>query len=420
MSIAQLAATNIVEYVLANFHSGGCFMKALSFTLLILFMTFNLNAKIAEKDLSILLETSLSPKISMKEPYFQKSWFSEVSKRYELETDIGNGFEVESPIGYWQLVSIRVAPCVAIVPSRVFNADKFCWPQVRTVWSPVIDKFKSSWGATLQDYSDDRAIHALYWVSPEVFGFVDNGLFQRVKTTAEKTPQNLRSLSKVEVQNWEGLRFRVANSLIQAVVNLRGSGVSNSKYEGFGLRPELFGNNQDFRIKVIDFIKKFTSKEALTELTAFSLPAGRNHAGDDQWVFLAFDAQAGKLSSKKLIVHDKNTGQPLHQGTLTQNTSMTLDDPHFYEINDPFAQVRLKEQVLLDVQDRSKIESQLFSKKPLLVGETSCATCHKFNSIRFNFHNFSKFEDRPTTISEILKHDVRLDLEWLKNNNIGQ
>ena len=205
-------------------------------------------------------------------------------------------------------------------------------------------------------------------------------------------------------------------ALFQRVISLREKGIKESSFDGFGLRPGL-SDMKGFRSRLTQFLNRFTAKDLLTELTSFSLPAGRNHAGDDQWVFLAFDADAGKLTAKKLVVHaSKETGVPLSPGTLSQSTSMAFDDPHFYEINDPFKQSRLDEQVLLKFKNRRKIKAELLSAKPLLVGETSCATCHKFNKIRFNFHNLSKFEDRLPTISEVLKHDVSLDLQWISEN----
>ena len=388
-------------------------MKFIKIIFAVFLTTKGFALDLKERDLSIVLDASLKPKIKMESPFFQDLWFKEIAYGKLRESDVAEAYISESPQSDWQLISVRIAPCVPIVSSHAFNPETFCWPQVRTVWGPVIEKFRATWG-NVQDYSDDRAIHGLYWVDPS-FLFPNLGektsIFKKILNINKTKPSNLKSLDANLKKDWLDMRSQTLNLFLEDVLNLRDKNIPPQSYEGFGLRPELYNakSNKSFSSRFSDFLKKYTPKTLLTELTTFSLPEGRDPAGIDMWLFAAFDGINGQIKQKKLSVHDRYTGKVIDAGTFIQSVTMTTDDPSFYKNSNP----QIRNQIFLYPKDQSKIKNLLFSEKALLVGETSCSTCHKFNDLKFNFHNFSKFEDRPTTISKLLKNEVKKDLNWL-------
>ena len=344
--------------------------------------------EVQEKDLSIVLDASLNKKIEMKEPLFSSKWFYQITEKQFRNTDVGYALEAESPLKEWRLVSLRIAPCVSLVPSYYFDPETFCWPQVRTVWAPVFDKYRTTWGINVEDYSDDRAIHALYWFEEDKYS--TNQTYKKVKKLIQNEPEKLKFISKTEKETWLKLRREAIQKLLKNTLALRTKGASDKKYNSFGIRPELYTDNKNFRNRLYSFLLNYTKINLLSELTAFSLPEGRDPAGIDTWVFVAFNGNNGIITPKKLDIYDRDTGKKINNPTFSQTATMNDDDPSFYSGNIQ----KLREQVLLFNEDRKSIRSKVFSTKPLLTGETSCATCHKFNKIKFNFHNFSKFEDR--------------------------
>lgn len=386
-------------------------MKFVILIILISISKIVLSYEIQEKDLSIVLDASLNKKIEMKEPLFSKKWFHQITEKQFRKTDVGYALEEESPLVDWRLISIRIAPCVSLVLSYYFNPETFCWPQVRTVWAPVFDRFRTTWGISVENYSDDRAIHALYFVADK--STLENKIYQKIKKLTESAPEKLKSISTSERELWLKLRRKTIATLLKDVLSIRTENSPDEKFKGFGIRPEIYNDNNNFRDRLYSFLLTYTKREQISELTAFSLPEGRDAAGIDTWVFVAFTGKDGNITAKRLNIFDRNTGKKLNEGTYSQTTTMNSDDPSLYTRDTE----RLRNQVLLFNEDREKIRKKVFSKQSLLPGETSCVTCHKFNKLKFNFHNLSKFEDRSTTISEKLKYEVKKDLIWLKQNS---
>lgn len=387
-------------------------MNLLISIILIFVSATSFGDEVQERDLSIILDTSLNKRIEMKEPLFSSNWFYQITEKQFKKTDVGYALEIESPLKEWRLISIRIAPCVSLVPSYFFDPETFCWPQIRTVWAPVFDKYRTTWGITVENYSDDRAIHALYWFEENEYS--TNQTYQKVKKIIQNEPDKLKFISNAEKKEWLKLRREAIQKLLKNTLTLRTKGASDEKYKNFGIRPELYTDNESFRNRLYTFLLNYTKTNLITELTAFSLPEGRDPTGIDTWVFVAFNGNNGIITPKKLDIYDRDTGKKINDPTFSQTATMNNDDPSLYLGNIQ----KLREQVLLFNEDRESIRNKVFSNKSLLNGETSCATCHKFNDIKFNFHNFSKLEDRPTTISEKLEHEVRKDLSWLRRNNL--
>lgn len=74
----------------------------------------------------------------------------------------------------------------------------------------------------------------------------------------------------------------------------------------------------------------------------------------------------------------------------------------------------LSDSVMFYISDIRRLTPAVADRRQLLVGNTSCISCHKMNELRFDFHNFSYLEDRDITLSPRLKRDVELDLLWLR------
>ena len=74
----------------------------------------------------------------------------------------------------------------------------------------------------------------------------------------------------------------------------------------------------------------------------------------------------------------------------------------------------LKSLVLTDDQDRFEKGAAVNDPERTLIPNTSCATCHSMNTLAFDFHNLSYFEQEEITIAPRVKADVRSELRWLK------
>ena len=49
----------------------------------------------------------------------------------------------------------------------------------------------------------------------------------------------------------------------------------------------------------------------------------------------------------------------------------------------------------------------------VFVPNTTCATCHRMNGLRFDFHSLSHLEDRDHTVSPRVEADVAHELDWV-------
>ena len=85
-----------------------------------------------------------------------------MKEAYE-DTDVGSAFGDESHDSEWRVVSIRIAPCSPLGSHFGDRPSQLCWPEVRLILQPVIHDHHIGW-KTVDAFSDDRAIHALYHV----------------------------------------------------------------------------------------------------------------------------------------------------------------------------------------------------------------------------------------------------------------
>jgi hypothetical protein len=367
---------------------------------------------LAEKDLAIALPMSFRelPRDSL----FPRVWFKELSKGFS-QTNVGSALETESIYEDWQLVSLRIAVCEALGHTPA-EADQKCWPEVRLVWQPVQRKIRLH--ERYMEYAgDDRAVHAIYPVLPDRFLNADSAA--RIQTHIQTLKQG-QPLNAAAKQEFQVAREKVLRELLIAVRSLRDPSLPNSAFAGLGIRPEADDTlmKKSFAQRLAAFLNRWTPPADLRLLTAFSLPEGREPAHLDEWVFLAFRAEKGVLTKESIKIRSAADGRVLADMGPSIRGSMGRDDDSLYDLlNGSNDGEELAASVILQSEDISRLTPKVQDRERLLVGNTSCISCHKLNDLRFDFHNFSYLEDRDITISPRVKRDVELDLIWLQKQN---
>lgn len=347
----------------------------------------------------------------------------QVSDAY-MRTAVGNALEAENAYSDWKLVSTRIVPCspLGVVPSA--NTQIFCWPELRLVWQPIISNFRR-YTVILPSFADDRAIHALYDVNPLIaLNSADATrarlLLTKIRTALESSPASpLKILSNEELLDFQKLRNKVTEILMQKALDLRSGRFSENSYSTLTERPEF----SDPTAKNV-FIGKFkillaalTSRQELKELTSFSLPEGRDPPQIDDWVFIQFLRQNGSLAQQNIKLRSAIDGRTLFNFGTAPRASQMRDAPEIHTaletMNSKDAN-EIKQRVLLSPQELPSKKDIISDRNLTLVPNTSCGSCHKLNSLRFDFHALSYLEDRDVSISSRVKTDVQRDLEWLQ------
>jgi hypothetical protein len=152
-------------------------------------------------------------------------------------------------------------------------------------------------------------------------------------------------------------------------------------------------------------------------MTSFSLPEGREPPQSDEWVFLKYLKQNGKMTQVDITVASAIDGRELINMGKAPKASQMRDDPELHtaleSMNSRDAE-ELKKHVLLSPQELAAKNSVINDRALSHVANTTCGSCHKFNSLRFDFHNLSYLEDRTVSVSPRVKFDLLRDMEWLE------
>ena len=196
---------------------------------------------------------------------------------------------------------------------------------------------------------------------------------------------------------------------------LRDPALPAGSWSGIDDRPELFGSanrRATFQGRLLSLLGKTATPQDLRELTAFSLPAGRNPSGDDSWVFLQFTSDGSGLRQKSLEVVSRRSGELLLDYGLDQDAGQTRESPAVTEALDADPYGELHETVVEGSDDVGPIAELIADPAQVFVQNTTCATCHRLNGLRFDFHSLSHFEDRAHTVSPRVVADVARDLAW--------
>jgi hypothetical protein len=338
---------------------------------------------------------------------------------------VGDALDLENSFGDWRLVSLRVAPCSPFGVSLALDPDQWCWPELRLVWQPVQRGVYIN-GRVNRYFADDRAVHALYdidasTVLPSAEAAEASALLARLKAHATgggSTP------SSSELARFAVLRDAVARAYLRETLALRDSSLPSSDYATISSRPEYGQGRNDaparaFRARLVSFLSKHAPTRRLKELTAFSLPEGRQPPLLDEWVFLQFEGIAGRIVQRNIELRSSRDGRLLFDFGPVHVGSQRRDDPLLQTALDngsipPADRAEIEESVLLLAGDARSKGTRVADRRRTLVPNTSCASCHKLNGDPFDFHNLSYLDDRDMAVTPRVARDVELDLAWIR------
>lgn len=374
----------------------------------------------AEADLAILMDTQDEPLIDFEtrtefgERLLPSMWLNSVKKAY-TGTFAEDAIEDENIDEEWRLVSVRVSPCAPIGIRPDVDIDQWCWPTVRLVWQPVVQDFRLSWGVFTDFYADDRAIHAIYPVAPRLSNGERMGGSIR-DTVATYLSQNrpVEGLQSHIRNQFTETRDSSARAVLSALYSLRDPRVSARSYQSLELRPETYQSTAirtDFQDKLSWFLSEFARPHDLGELTSFSLPEGRSPADTDLWIFVGFDGNQGRPTVKELNVIGRYSGDELVRIGESQTVAVGVEDESV-EVELERGNDELANSVIVSGDDIERMGDAMADPYQFLVPNTSCASCHRLNTLRFDFHSLSGFEDRGISVSPRVKQDVARDIVW--------
>ena len=225
------------------------------------------------------------------------------------------------------------------------------------------------------------------------------------------------SPSELDSRMQEGfiaVRDASATAVLNALHSLRDPDLSPAAYRALDLRPEVKnddGREHRFKQKLRAFLSEFASWQDLDEMTSFSLPEGRLPATSDIWVFLAFDGNNGFPELKELNVIGRYSGEELVNIGTNQTVAVGVEDTAVETALEQ-GNRELRESVIVSPDDIQEIGPDMADPYEFLVPNTSCASCHRLNGLRFDFHSLSGFEDRGMTVSPRVNKDVARDMFW--------
>jgi hypothetical protein len=218
---------------------------------------------LAEKDLAIVLPAASSRGIfaakseAPQTPLFKREWYETVRTAFQ-KTSVGDSLELENTFADWRLVSLRVVPCSPLRESLQWNADVYCWPEVRLVWQPVVTGGAQVISRITDHYADDRAMHVLYDVSPTESGKANEA--QTLLNKIRNAPVSQFSpLNSTELASFQTLQKYAAKNLLSAVLSLRGQVNSADAWKAIEVRPETFTDSEEdrFLARLESFLGRF-------------------------------------------------------------------------------------------------------------------------------------------------------------------
>jgi len=355
---------------------------------------------------------------------FDRAWYDAALRAFE-STPVGSSPSLENGFDDWRLVSFRIVPCASLANGHGVNADEFCWPEVRLVWQPVVEG--NIIPRFTPHYADDRAFHTLYDVPADTLSNPRDAarasaLLAKVKTGLATGPAGAAGLSEGEKAEFIRLRNAVSSAFLSDALALRGR-EDASRFDAIAIRPEYdnAASARAFRGRMVSFLAKYAPAQRLRDLTAFSLPEGRDPPMADEWIFLAFEGRGGQVRQKDITLHSAKDGRVLFNYGKDLTGTMQRDDAKLYDALDAGTipardRAEIEASVFLIAKPGSEVIRAVTDRSRLLVPNTSCASCHKMNDDLFQFHNLSYLEDRDVSVSPRVTRDVELDLAWVRSN----
>jgi len=376
----------------------------------------------AERDLAILLpleEDALVPAdtpLPTGEVLLPEAWVDQVASAY-WDTSVGEGFAEESWYMDWRLVSVRISPCAPLAGSPAQAPASVCWPIVRLVWQPVVPDMTRG-GVRIDAWADDRAIHALYPLQPrDSAGARVSGSGIGAVRGALALGLGVDQVGDAEWTSYIDERDGTVAWLLGQVEGLRDARLTDDRYAGIDHRPELESPadvGEAFTERLVGLLAQTARPEDLRELTSFSLPAGRQPSGDDSWVFVQFESDGVDLSQRHLELLSRETGELLLDYGLDQDAGQTRESDAVTAALRADPDGPLHDTVVESSADIDLVAALVVDPEQVFVPNTTCATCHRLNDLRFNFHSLSHFEDEDHTVSPRVTEDVARDLRWVR------
>ncbi|HET9238287.1 MAG TPA: hypothetical protein VFO10_13585 [Oligoflexus sp.] len=376
---------------------------------------------IAEKDLSVMLDRNPGTAIRFQNvgahELFSVAWYQQVLTSFR-STPVGTAIERENRYSDWQLTGVRIAPCMPLGLTPRDRVQEHCWPEVRLVWQPMVRL-----GAQGSLFADDRAIHAIYDVFPTDALTQDE--LQRVVALRNRlfsyyqggrNPANL--LNAGEESEFQALRNKVVERMLGNVMWLRAFS-GTPVYQGFGLRPEI-GTAQDaeFRRRLVLWLQAYTPQRLVKDVAAFSLPAGRAPGAINVWSFVALRSQNGQLVPRPITVTSAKDARTMVNFGGQSNVTRQEDDRRLFNVD--FGQVtalELVDSVIFSSIDQQRLLPKIADRNQILVANTTCGSCHRFQADPNNFHNMSYFVGQNQfSLAERVRRDVAWDLQWLRTH----
>ncbi|MEM1007701.1 MAG: hypothetical protein AAGJ35_01735 [Myxococcota bacterium] len=373
------------------------------------------------RDLAVVFpDTGSEMKIQLRS-MMSRAWYRQVVRSFD-QGFFSNPIEEDGNVfSDWRLVSARLVPCGPLGNVVRGEPDAICWPEIRLIFQPILERFRTKWGVEIPAFAEDRAIHMLFDVkgagvpSTEV-----DALLTQVKSALAKNRGRLQDVSLQ--RRLRAAHQKIIPSFLKSIMELRRGTLRSIRYDGVKVRPEA-----DDRTTAVAFRRAFLSlverfRVSLPkEITAFSLPSGRTPALSNEWMFVAFAPKTSTLLEQKdLLIRSPKTGDVLvnlgkHEisgvGGLEQQALAVL------KTLTPAQRKELEEVAVLSGDGALDVKRRrIADRAQLLVPNTSCASCHRLNQkTPFNFRNLSYLTNIGLEVSPRVIRDVELDLKWVKS-----
>jgi hypothetical protein len=353
---------------------------------------------------------------------FSPSWFSDVSTAFR-NTSVGDALDSENLKSDWRVVAVRIVPCQSLLNRPHGLGARVCWPEVRLVLQPIAKNVEAA-GRRWPAFADDRAIHVLYHYAAPGQEY-PSAQVERLKESAHRMPSAALEASPDwagELAAFEASRDRSVVRLVDSVLALRDPGVVVSDLDVVELRPEYaLGATERtaFTGRLMGFLEGVQRSSALPhEVTAFSLPEGREPVLIDEWVFLRFVASSnGRLVQSPIEVRSVTDGTTLLSTAQSMSVTMARDDDVVYEAMESLVgsayEEEFKRNMILFIPDIAANRLRIADDGQVRVANTTCGSCHKLGKLRFDLHNLSYLQGETMTISPRVVRDVLRDLRWL-------
>ena len=105
-------------------------------------------------------------------------------------------------------------------------------------------------------------------------------------------------------------------------------------------------------------------------------------------MFLQFEGRDGEIHQREITVLSPEDGRELVNIGLDQTVSMAVEDDEVLDALDEVG-AELERLLIIDPEDVDQLGEDMADPDAFFVPNTSCASCHRLNDIRFDFILFT-------------------------------